>query len=390
MSADEIGRGTGPTPGQDTSRDRFINLVRVSAMATIVLLHWLSVMPTLVDGRFTDQDVVTVMPGLWPMTWLGDVMALFFFAGGYANWVSMESSRARGESVRGYLARRFRRLVTPTLGFVGAWAGLELVTTVVGLGRWSPLRHVWIGSTTPFGPLWFIGVYLLVVAVSPWTAAAHRRWGLAVPVAMTLGVVAADSLAVVFDSAAPLAGNLLLVWLVPHQLGYFYADGRLRSLSLRGCAAMAAGGLLALTVLTALPYYPRSLLDPRWKVLTVDAPMLPLVAEAAWFIGFALLLRPFLERLLTDPGRWAVVTRANKLTMPVYLWHMTAYLMAVLLLGSLGAGFAYATMPSAEWWWGRPVVMALSGLFLVGTLAVVSWGRRLAHSTLPLLSLRSR
>ena len=62
----------------------------------------------------------------------------------------------------------------------------------VGSESWSPLRHVSIGNTIPFGPLWFLGVYLLIVAVSPWTVAAHRRWGIAVPIVMVAGVAVAD------------------------------------------------------------------------------------------------------------------------------------------------------------------------------------------------------
>jgi hypothetical protein len=72
----------------DPDRDRFIDLVRVTSMVVVVVvLHWLSVMPALTAGKVVDQNVLAVVPGLWPLTWTGDVMALFFFAGGYANWV---------------------------------------------------------------------------------------------------------------------------------------------------------------------------------------------------------------------------------------------------------------------------------------------------------------
>jgi hypothetical protein len=135
---------------------------------------------------------------------------------------------------------------------------VDLLLRAVGLSSWSPLRHVAIGNTIPFGPLWFLGVYLVVVILSPWTAAAHRRWGIAVPLAMVAGVGVADSQAFVRNSGTPLAANLLLVWLIPHQLGYFYADGTLRRLPVKACAGMAATGLVMLTVLTSLPYYPRT------------------------------------------------------------------------------------------------------------------------------------
>lgn len=106
----------------------------------MVFLHWLSVMPTIIDGRFADQNAVAVVPHLWPLTWVGDVMALFFFAGGYAYWASMRDTSDRGEPVRAYVAKRFRRLMVPALGFVGTWLGLELAVSLVGLPRWSPLN----------------------------------------------------------------------------------------------------------------------------------------------------------------------------------------------------------------------------------------------------------
>jgi surface polysaccharide O-acyltransferase-like enzyme len=362
-------------------RDRFIDLVRVTAMFAVVLLHWLSVMPALKDGTVVDQNVVEVIPGLWPLTWTGDVMALFFFAGGYANWVSLAGSARRGESAGTYLARRMRRLLGPTFIFLGAWLALDLLLRAVGFGSLSPLRHVAIGNTIPFGPLWFLGVYLLVVVLSPWTAAAHRRWGVAVPLVMVAAVALADSQAFARDSGAPLAANLLLVWLIPHQLGYFYADGSLRRLSAGACAAMAATGLAGLAVLTSLPAYPRSLINPRWTVLTMDAPMLSLVANGLWLIGLALLLRRPAERLLAEPGRRRVLSRANDLTMPVYLWHMTAYLVAIATLAWLGAGFVYSGDASARWWWGRPVVIVASAAVLGGLLLGLRWVSRLARRT---------
>jgi hypothetical protein len=308
-------------------------------------------------------------------------MALFFFAGGYANWVSLAGSEHRGESNGTYLARRLRRLLGPTLIFLGAWLVADLVLRAVGLVALSPLRHVAIGNTIPFGPLWFIGVYLLVVLLSPWTIAAHRRWGIAVPLAMTAAVALADSQAFARNSGAPLAANLVLVWLIPHQLGYFYADGSLRRLSAVACAAMAATGLVTLAALTSLPEYPRSLISPRWTVLTLDAPMLSLVADGLWLIGLALLLRGPVERLLAGPSRQRVLSRANDLTMPVYLWHMTAYLVATALLSWAGARFVYSSHASAQWWWGRPVVIALSAVCLGGFLVAMRWLSRVARKT---------
>jgi hypothetical protein len=144
---------------------------------------------------------------------------------------------------------------------------------------------------------------------------------------------------------------------------------------------MAASGLVILAVLTSLPYYPRSLITPRWTVLSIDAPMLSLVADGLFLIGVTLLLRRPVERFLAGPGRWRVVSRANDLTMPVYLWHMSAYLVAIAVLARLGAGFVYSTDASAQWWWGRPAVMILSAAVLAGFLAVLGWIVQLVRKT---------
>ena len=351
------------------ARDRFMDLVRVACMSAVVLLHWLSVMPYWRGDELADVNVVEVVPGLWPFTWAGDVMALFFFVGGFANWVSFETAAREGRPMAAYLRRRWQRLVVPTLVFLGAWLAADLVARLVAGRDAAPLSHVSIGNTIPFGPLWFLGVYLVLVTLTPWTIAAHRRWRLGVPVTMTLLVLAADLAAFRLDSGVPLVGNLLLVWAIPHQLGYFYADGTLRRLSERGCLAIMCGGLLALVALTSLPAYPRCLLCPRWTVLTIDAPTLSLVVAGLWLVGLALSVRRPVTRWLDDPRRWRVVARLNDLTMPVYLWHMTAYLLAALLLG--GLGFVWGTDPTATWWWGRPAMVAVSGTILVGILVIV-------------------
>jgi uncharacterized membrane protein len=281
------------------------------------------------------------------------------------------------------VVRRYRRLLAPTFAFLGVWLAMDLLALAVGHRDLSPLRHVSTGNTIPFGPLWFIGVYLVVVALCPWTIAAHLRWRVAVPVAMALGVAVGDAVAFTLDSGTPMAANLLLVWLVPHQLGYFYADGTLKRLSSWQCATLAGAGLLGVALLTSLPYYPRSLVTIRWKVLIMGAPMLSLVASAVWLVALALLLRPAAERML-EQERWRrIVTVANRQAMPVFLWHMTAYLLAAAGLTWLGAAFVYRSVPDAAWWWGRPVLLVVSAVALTGILLMLRSVRGLSRRRTP-------
>ena len=72
------------------------------------------------------------MPRLAVLTWLLQVMPLFFVVGGYANARSIEAAQRRGEGWPAYLVARVRRLVRPTAVFMAAWAGIAAVATLLG------------------------------------------------------------------------------------------------------------------------------------------------------------------------------------------------------------------------------------------------------------------
>ena len=49
----------------------------------VVLGHWLAVLVTWEDGTVTGENALNVVPDLWPLTWVFQVMPLFFFVGGF-------------------------------------------------------------------------------------------------------------------------------------------------------------------------------------------------------------------------------------------------------------------------------------------------------------------
>ena len=97
------------------------------------------------------------------------------------------------------------------------------------------------GETIPFGPLWFLAVYIVVVCISPSTIALHRRFGLWVPAAMLLGAVLADGIG--FMGGHPVArwANVAFVLLFPHQLGHAYGDGSMLRWPRQAFWAMVVG-----------------------------------------------------------------------------------------------------------------------------------------------------
>jgi hypothetical protein len=62
------------------------------------------------------------------------------------------------------------------------------------------------------------------------------------------------------------------------------------------------------------------------------------------------------------------VVGVNAVIMTLFLWHMTAFLIAVLLLWPLGLGSVRTE--SVAWWLERPVWIAASAVILLGLVRI--------------------
>ena len=87
------------------------------------------------------RNAVGVVPGTWLLTWVLQVMPLFFFVGGFSNLVSYRSVQRAGGGYRDYLRRRMARLYRPVAVFLAVWAVLGIaVTTWLGWQALDPTR----------------------------------------------------------------------------------------------------------------------------------------------------------------------------------------------------------------------------------------------------------
>jgi hypothetical protein len=240
-------------------------------------------------------------------------------------------------------------------------------------------------ATLPFGPLWFLAVYLVIVAIATATVWLHRRFGLWVPAAMVVMAIAVDVVGFGLGHPGVRYLNIAPVLLFPHQLGHAYADGSMLRWSRRRFWAMAATGLGGLVLLTnpwvfrlagaarfrwfpTIGHYPKSLLGTDVEPISnAYPPTVCFLLAGVWAIGAVMLLRPGLVRWVARPGPWKAVIFVNGIIMTLFLWHMTAYLLAILLLWPLG--FGHQADSTARWWLERPLWIGAPGLLLAGLVA---------------------
>ncbi|GAA2519685.1 acyltransferase [Pilimelia columellifera] len=330
------------------SRDRYLDLLRVASLAVVVLGHWImAVIEVDARGTVTATNLLAALPALQPVTWLLQVMPVFFFVGGFGHAVALGSSRYDGYTA--FVRSRATRLLRPTAAFVAVWLLAAVAIDLAGQNT-GALR---MAARTVAQPLWFVGVYLAVVALAPPMRLLHQRWGLWATAGLVGAAGLVDVLRLGFGLPAVGSLNLLLVWLALHQLGFAYADGTLTRGGRRAAALMAAGGLTAVLGLTVFGPYPVSMVGmPGAKVSNMSPPTVALFVHGVWLIGLVLLLRAPVKRWLDRPRVWTAVIVANGLAMTVFLWHLTALFVVA------GLAIRFDLLPpvgSLTWWLSRPV-----------------------------------
>jgi hypothetical protein len=346
-------------------RERQVDLLRAVAITAVVTGHWLLIVVEPTDGGLVGHSALAELAWAYPLTWLFQVMPVFFMVGGFANAASLASHRRAGRPATGWLLDRSARLVPPTTALLVALAAGALVSRVAGADPDLIGTAVWLASL----PLWFLVVYLGMVFLTPVTHALHRRAGLAVPVLLLLPVLAGDVLRLRYGEEAFGYGNFLFAWLAIHQTGYCWQDGRLPARP-RYAVPVLAGGAAALVGLTLLGPYPVSMVTvPGAAVQNSSPPTLALVALATTQLGLVLLVRNPVERWLRRTGPWTVVVAVNTVVLTLFLWHMGAAVIATAGLYLTGL-LPSPPVGSAAWLWWRIPWLAILAVVLAGLVAV--------------------
>lgn len=341
------------------SRERSADMWRALAICLVVLGHWFVIAVAYRDGELSGYNALAVLTWIDPVTWLFQVMPIFFLVGGYASGASLASHRASGGDGIGWVLRRTDRLLRPTTALFVVLPVATVVTVAAGVDKKLLGTAAWLASV----PLWFLLAYLALVVLTPWLHALHRRAGLAVPAVMVVLVAVADLLRMGLD--VPIVGqsSYLFAWLAVYQLGFCWRDGLLR-LGRGQALAVAAGALVALIGLTVVGPYELAMVG-----YNTDPPTLALMALAATQVGVVLALQPAANRWLRRTRPWTAVVASNAVILTVFLWHMTAAAIAAVVLFPTGV-MAQPPLDSAAWLLWRVPWMAFCAVVLAVLVAL--------------------
>jgi len=190
-----------------------------------------------------------------------------------------------------------------------------LATVALPEGWAAPL----LGLATQL--LWFVGVYVVVCALTPALVRLHAWHPLAGPVGWLAAVALVDWLRIGAGIAPIGLLNFTLAWAFAAQLGLLMDDGGMRGW--RGIGVAAAAVSTNLVLISAGPY-PISMVggSPGERFSNMAPPSLALALHALALAGLAGAARPALRRLAARPRAWWAATAVNMTAMTLYLWHL--------------------------------------------------------------------
>lgn len=329
------------------TRDKYVDFLRAFSLVIVVVWHWVFTILVINETTVSPTNPIGFTRGMWAITWVLQVMPVFFFVGGFTHRLAFDNY-TEGTSRR-FLTRRSKRLLIPALTLVGIWVGLGFILRATLQAEWT-----WSAVILILSPLWFLVVYLVLVGIAPLAIRAHWRWGELV-IVWLLGLAGVlDVLRFSHQQGWAAWVNFLVIWGLAHQLGFFY--DRLTESPRRTAWMFVWAGFFAMVALTNMGFYPRSVVGvPGERFSNMGPPTLAIVALIIFQVGLVLLAKDWVTaKLEHSPGWKRAFTWVNNNSLPLYLLHTTGMAIAIALI-FLAFDYLPPGEPNAEWWLTRPL-----------------------------------
>jgi hypothetical protein len=336
--------------GTKPDRDRAVDVARLAALVVVMFGHCALLLATIDSGGLRIGNLLGEVPSLTPVTWVVQVMPLFFLAGGAAGAYGWREGTQWGT----WLVVRAQRLYRPVFWYLAFWTvALVVASTILGSDSATGLGRECVAL------LWFLGVYLVTLAFVP--ALTRMRTGrmVAVVIASLLaGATLVDAVRIATGELMSGLPNFVLVWLIPVVIGVAYARGLI---GVAVTLAVAVSAFAAQVLLAVFGPYEVSLVVTGTEHMSnMTPPTLLLGLQCTWvscaFVAAAGPVRRWAQR----PRVWQVVAVGNRGAMTLYLWHIPAIAIATFSLHAVGLD-AYDV--DAPGFWGllalRAVVFAV-------------------------------
>ena len=294
-------------------RDPSVDAIRIVLLVAVFALHAMMCGVSMGAGGPVLENALEEQAWFGPVSWIVQIMPLFFIAGGFSSLHHWRSMRSRGASASDYVRARLERLVRPAIALVVVVAGGLAALSLAGL----PAELVATAGFRIGQPLWFLGVYLAVSALVPVMLRAHERARVA-HAGRCCSRRSSRSTSRASRPASTRSGSSTSCWCGCSCSSSASTSPTEPSTACGPphCSASPAGALGLLAVLTVVGPYPVDML------VNLNPPTVCLVVLGVAQLALFQLARPRIRAWVERADASRLISSVGERAMTVYLWHM--------------------------------------------------------------------
>ncbi len=311
------------------SRERFIDFTKIIGLIFLITNSFSLLRFQESGGELFVENLSVNSQSLTVFTWFTAGMSLFFFSMGFNNLIAWYSNVGRDGSQWNYLVDRINTLLGPVIVWIfSSTIVLNILSRSENFPNYLTTSQDGIMPSVEFilWPLWLVSIYLVMVIFAPFTIFLHKKY----PYATVLGLITMTILIDNIDFSLNLSYirlfNYLFFWIAIHQLGYFYADGKILKVNLNvfRYITLFTYGYLFYQMSDSNPYL--SLASYRLTSLNnEDPPTTTYLIASIGLICLFLSLKNVIENILSNQKIWLLISHVHSNIYTVYLWHLFVF-----------------------------------------------------------------
>ena len=308
------------------SRERFIDFLKVIGLVMIIFNTFYLIRFSDSYGEYLIYNLSFDDSLITSYTWFTAGMTLFFFSVGFTNKIAWYANVGRDGSQWKFLTDRVNALLGPVIVWISVVTLiLNIYSRTYSLPLFFTSQDDGVVPLTEFimWPLWLVSIYLVVVIFSPLTLFLHKTNPYLTLSMFIISTIAIDT----FDFSLAFSYlkliNYLIFWLAIHQLGYFFADGKIFSykLSFFTSLSVITFGYLFYKFNSSTDFMSLS----SYRLIAnsnEDPPTIYYLVASIGLSSLFLLLRNPIEKFLENNIIWNLFSFFHANIYTLFLWHM--------------------------------------------------------------------
>jgi len=322
------------TNNTSISRERFIDFLKTFGLLLLVFNSFSFLNINYSGGEYLIINNSFSSSNFSIVTWFTVGLPIFIFSMGFTNLIAWYSNVGRDGSQWNYLADRINSLLGPVLVLIFAVSiSLNVLLRSNLIPNYLTTTEDGIISLVEFTlwPLWLVSIYMVMVMFAPLTIYLHKKYPYPTLVILVLVTIFIDIVEVPINYSYIQVFNYLFFWLAIHQLGYFYADGKIQMFkkSIYFLFSVVLYGFLYYQV-----FFNEKVINfANYRLNSVsneDPPSAYYLIASFAFLFLLISLQKFFVKLLNNRKVWLIFSHIHSNIYTIYLWHLISLVIVLL------------------------------------------------------------